>query len=58
MAEFLGVKLSTIYQLTHTGYIPHVKLGRFVRFRELEVLKWIEAKSNKGRLTKVIEIEV
>jgi excisionase family DNA binding protein len=57
MAGYLGVKVSTIYQWTHTGYIPHVKLGRFVRFIEADVLKWLELKSNIGRKTKTIEIE-
>ena len=58
MAEYLGVKVSTIYQWTHIGYIPHMKLGRFVRFKEQEVLKWLESKSNNGRKTKVIDIEL
>jgi excisionase family DNA binding protein len=57
MAGYLGVKVSTIYQWTHIGYIPHVKLGRFVRFKESEVLKWLESKSNNGRKTKTVEIE-
>jgi len=56
MAEYLGVKVSIIYQWTHIGYIPHMKLGRFVRIKEQEVLKWLESKNNKGRLTKAIEI--
>jgi predicted DNA-binding transcriptional regulator AlpA len=34
-----------------------VKLGRFVRFKEREVLKWLESKNNKGRKTKAVEIE-
>jgi len=49
MSELLGVKLSTIYQWTHIEYIPHFKLGRFVRFREQEILKWLESKSRNGR---------
>jgi excisionase family DNA binding protein len=57
MAEYLGVKVSTIYQWTHIGYIPHMKLGRFVRFKENEVLKWLESKNNNGRITEAIEIE-
>ena len=58
MAEYLGVKLSTIYQWTHIGYIPHMKLGRFVRFKESDVLKWLESKNNNGRKTKAIEFEL
>jgi len=56
--ELLGVKLSTIYQWTHIGFIPHMKLCRFVRFREQEVLKWLESKSVKGKIKKGIEIQL
>jgi excisionase family DNA binding protein len=58
MSTVLGVKLSTIYQWTHIGYIPHFKLGRFVRFKEADVLKWLDSKNNNGRKSKTIEIEL
>lgn len=58
MADYLGVKVSTIYQWTHIGFIPHMKLGRFVRFKESDVLKWLESKNNKGRKSKAIEIKI
>jgi excisionase family DNA binding protein len=57
MSAVLGVKLSTIYQWTHIGYIPHFKLGRFVRFKEHEVLEWLESKSRNGRPKRVIDVE-
>ena len=57
MSELLGVKLSTIYQWTHIGYIPHFKLGRFVRFKDRDVLEWLESKKRNGRNTRTIEIE-
>ena len=57
ISELLGVKLSTIYQWTHIGYIPHFKLGRFVRFREKEVLKWLESKRRDGRNSRAASIE-
>ncbi|MBW1804091.1 MAG: helix-turn-helix domain-containing protein [Deltaproteobacteria bacterium] len=52
------MKVSTIYQWTHIEYIPHMKLGRFVRFKEKDVLKWLESQSKTGRKTKVIDIEL
>lgn len=58
MADYLGVKVSTIYQWTHIGFIPHMKLGRFVRFKESDVLKWLDSKNNRGRKSKAIEIEL
>jgi excisionase family DNA binding protein len=56
--KLLGVKLSTIYQWTHIGYIPHFKLGRFVRFKERDVLEWLESKRRNGRKTKVIDFQL
>ncbi|PKK82573.1 MAG: hypothetical protein CVT49_12880 [candidate division Zixibacteria bacterium HGW-Zixibacteria-1] len=58
MAEYLGVKVSTIYQWTHIGFIPHMKLGRLVRFKENDVLKWLESKNDNGRKAKKIELNM
>ena len=54
----MGVKLSTIYQWTHIGYIPHFKLGRFVRFREKDVLDWMEFKKVNGRKERCVEVDL
>ncbi len=50
IAEYLQVKPSTIYQWTHTGFIPHVKLGNRVRFRLSQVDRWVEKKAVEGRM--------
>lgn len=49
IAEKLGVKLSTIYNWTHIGFIPHVKIRRFVRIRESEIMRWLEKQAVAGR---------
>jgi excisionase family DNA binding protein len=49
VAEWLNVKESTIRKWTHYGFIPHVKLGRCVRFQESEIEKWLQARAEKGR---------
>jgi len=49
VAELLSVKKSTIYSWTHSGFIPHVKLGNKLRFKESEIEKWIEKRSVRGR---------
>lgn len=56
VADLLCVQKSTIYQWTHMGYIPHVKLRKFVRFKEDKVMEWLERKAQNGRLTKRVEI--
>ena len=56
MADYLGVKTSTIYQYTHQGFIPHIKLGKNIRFRESVILKWLEKRSVAGRATHKVDI--
>jgi excisionase family DNA binding protein len=57
VAELLSVRPSTIYQWTHQGFIPHVKLGRLVRFNETAVMKWVEERSENGRKTRRVEVD-
>ena len=53
VAEWLNVKESTIRKWVHYGFIPHVKLGRCVRFQESEIETMVtresrERESNTG----------
>jgi len=56
IADLLGVQLSTIYQWTHEGYIPYIKVGRFVRFRESDVEQWLEKRLNQGRINRRVDV--
>jgi len=56
MAEYLGVQKSTIYQWTHQGFIPHVKLGNLVRFKENTIDKWIEKRACAGRDSRSVDV--
>lgn len=49
MAEVLKVPKSWLYQRTRFGQdaIPHVKVGKYVRFDPSEVLSFLK---NKGKL--------
>ena len=49
VANLIGVKPSTIYQWTHQGFIPHVKVGKLVRFNVDSVMKWLSEKESVGR---------
>ncbi len=43
VSELLNVSVSTVRKWVHTGFIPHVKLGkRSVRFEASALLKWLE----------------
>ncbi len=56
VSDMLEVKVSTIYQWTHQRFIPHIKVGRFVRFREDEIERWL-AENQRKALARV-EIEL
>ena len=58
VAALIGVKLSTIYQWTHLGYIPHVKLGRLIRFKRISIQKWLERQEIDGRGKQAPNIDV
>lgn len=56
LSELIGVSPKTIYQWTHTEFIPHYKFSKGVRFSVMEVEKWIINRRIKGRNTYSIEI--
>ena len=55
IADVLNVKQSTIYNWTHLGFIPHIKIGKLLRFNEDDVLKWLNKKSIPGRKNRKID---
>jgi len=56
VAELIGVKPSTIYQWTSQGFIPHVKIGKLVRFNEDDVMKWVDATKTGGRKNRKYDV--
>lgn len=44
LAKVLSVKKSTIYQWVHLGLIPHIKVGRLLRFKEENIEKWLASR--------------
>ena len=49
LSEWLQVSPSTIYQWTHTGFVPHYKLPKGVRFKDDEIEKWLKKRRSSGR---------
>jgi len=43
VAQARGLRLHRIYQLCREGLIPHVKIGRSIRFSRQEVAEWLAA---------------
>ena len=49
VAELLHVPASWVRESTRSGAMPHVQLGRYKRYREADVAKWLEECSRPGR---------
>ena len=42
VAHLLKVPKATVYKWVHQRKIPHVKVGRHLRFVKAEILEWVE----------------
>jgi len=57
LSELLQVKKGTIYQWVHMGFVPYIKLGTGVRFKESQIEAWIRKRERKGRSTMKLNIK-
>jgi len=48
IAELLAVPERWVREHTRGGLIPHVKLGRYVRYRRIAVLDWLIEQDQEG----------
>ncbi|MDP8259640.1 MAG: helix-turn-helix domain-containing protein [Candidatus Gygaella obscura] len=49
LSELLQIKLSTVYKWSHYGYVPYVRIGDLVRFKEKRIKEWLKKRERKGR---------
>lgn len=56
LCELLQVDQSTVYWWSHIGFIPHLKIGKLVRFREVDINQWLLSRRKSGR--KQLKLEV
>ncbi len=45
LAAYLGTSKDWIYQRTSKNEIPHVKIGRLLKFRKADVDRWLSTRS-------------
>ena len=45
LSRYLGVSRQRVYTLTHMREIPHLKIGRTVRFDRHEIDEWLSAQA-------------
>jgi excisionase family DNA binding protein len=48
VADYLRVKRSWVYAETRASRIPHIRLGRYVRYRRDALEQWIGQKAASG----------
>ena len=52
VADMLRVDKSWVYAATRSGRIPHIRLGRYVRFNEDAVTEWMLSLSEQSSHSK------
>lgn len=50
VAEYLGMKVRWVYEEAKAGRLPHVRLGRYVRFRQESIDAWLEARESAATM--------
>ena len=51
-AQALGLSIATIYALVHQKRIPHIKIGRALRFHPERIREWAEKQAKEPVLYK------
>lgn len=56
LSDLLQVSPKTIYQWTHTGFVPHYRFPKGIRFSQEKIERWLANRAVKGRSTLKIEL--
>lgn len=48
VANYLGVRPDWVYREVRAGRLPHIRLGRAVRFRRESIEAWVDARERGG----------
>ncbi len=44
VADYLGVRTDRVYREVRAGRLPHIRLGRAVRFRRESIEAWVDSR--------------
>ena len=50
VADYLAVKESWVREATRDGRLPHLRLGRYRRYRRSDIESWLAEQQTGGRL--------
>jgi excisionase family DNA binding protein len=48
-AELLSVRTSWVYEACRDGRLPHIRVGRHIRFTRPDLARWLDAQRVGGR---------
>ena len=57
VADQLQVSKSLVYKWVHMDFIPYIKIGTCVRFREPDIVQWLKRKRKRGRNSMKVELQ-
>jgi excisionase family DNA binding protein len=57
VCDLFQVSPSLVYKWIHYQYIPYIKIGSLIRFKESEIIRWIKVKEKKGRNNYKIDVD-
>jgi len=57
VCDLLQVSKSLVYKWVHCQFIPHIKIGSLVRFKESEIIRWIKLREKRGRNNYKIDVD-
>lgn len=52
VARYLGMRTDWVYREVRAGRLPHIRLGRAVRFRRESIEAWLEARERAAPTTR------
>ena len=50
VSDLMQISRSLVYKWIHYDFVPYVKIGNIVRFKESELIRWLKNKEHKGRV--------
>ncbi len=54
-AALIGVKKSWLYERTRTNAVPHLKIGKYLRFDREELLAWLDQFRRDGKSASALQ---
>ncbi len=56
VSDLMQISRSLVYKWVHYGFVPHLKLGSLIRFRESDLTKWVDKRKKSSRITYKIDV--